>query len=80
MLNTIVKKLRVENNLSCKKMADLIGVSKASYSKKENGIVKFSLTEAKIIADKFKKSIEEIFFSIKVTQSETKLINGTRSA
>lgn len=52
-------------------MADLIGVSKASYSKKENGLVKFSLKEAKIIADTFDESIEEIFFNSKVTKNET---------
>ena len=53
-------------------MAELIGVSKASYSKKENGLVKFSLKEAKIIADTFNESIEKVFFNSKVTENETK--------
>ncbi|QCH27959.1 helix-turn-helix transcriptional regulator [Clostridium tyrobutyricum] len=70
-MNTIIKNLRLKNNLSCEEMANLIGVSKASYSKKENGLVKFSLVEAKVVADIFKKSIEEIFFNSEVTENET---------
>lgn len=70
-MNNVIKELRLKNNLSCKQMADLIGVSKASYSKKENGFVKFSLNEAKIIADTFNESIEKIFFNSKVTKNET---------
>lgn len=71
-MNSTVKKLRLKNNFSCKQMAELIGVSKASYSKKENGLVKFSLKEAKIIADTFNESIEKVFFNSKVTENETK--------
>ena len=70
MLNRI-RELRLKNKLSCKQMADLIGVSKASYSKKENGLVKFSLKEAKIIADKFNESIEKIFFTSSVAKNAT---------
>ncbi|WP_147564672.1 helix-turn-helix transcriptional regulator [Clostridium tyrobutyricum] len=74
-MNTIIKNLRLKNNLSCEEMANLIGVSKASYSKKENGLVKFSLVEAKVVADIFKKSIEEIFFNSEVTENETTKIS-----
>lgn len=59
-----VKELRIEKGLSCQDMARLIGVTKATYSKKENGSVKFSLNEAKLVSDKFQKTIEEIFFNL----------------
>lgn len=52
-------------------MANLIGVSKASYSKKENSLIKFSSEEAKIVAGEFNKSIEDIFFSSTVSEIET---------
>lgn len=57
--------------MKCSDMAMKLGISKATYSKKENGIIKFSLDEAKIISNEFKLSIEEIFFTNEVTQSET---------
>lgn len=65
-MRTKIKELRIKNGLSCNDMAELIGVTKATYSKKENGLVKFSLDEAKIISDKFRKTIEEIFFNHQV--------------
>lgn len=62
-MSETIKYLRIERGLKISDLATLIGVSKATYSKKENGIVKFSLEEAKIISDKFKLTIEEIFFN-----------------
>lgn len=70
-MNSKIKELRISKGLSCNQMAQLIGVTKATYSKKENGLVRFSLDEAKIISDKFQETIEHIFFSFKVTENET---------
>ena len=66
-----VKELRESANIKQECMAELIGVSSASYSKKENGQVKYNLEEAKKIADFFGKSIEAIFFADEVSKSET---------
>ena len=56
-----LKELRVSKNILGEETAKLIGVTKATYSKKENGIIKFSLEEAKIIAEKMGMQIEEVF-------------------
>ena len=66
-----VRELRESANIKQDCMAELIGVSPASYSKKENGQVKCTLEEAKKIADFFGKTIEEIFFADEVSKSET---------
>lgn len=50
--------------------AKIIGVSTVNYSKKENGMVKFSLDEAKKISLYFHKPIEEIFFANEVSKNE----------
>lgn len=62
ILNDKLRELRLSKNLSGDDMAKLLGLSKGTYSKKENGTVKFSLIEAKRISEVFKKNIEEIFF------------------
>lgn len=58
-----LKNIRKENNISAKEMSEILGLTTTSaYYKKENESVKFTLDEAKKIADYFKKSIEDIFF------------------
>lgn len=57
-----IKQYRIKNHVTQQTLANLIGVSSSSYSKKENDIIKFSLNEAKIISDFFGKTIENIFF------------------
>lgn len=65
-----VKELRESANIEQKFMAELICVSRSSYSKKESGQVGFALEEAKKIADFFGKSIEEIFFDSEVSNGD----------
>jgi len=57
-----VKELREAKGLKQEDMAKIIGVSAPNYCKKEKGDIKFSLNEAKIIANEFGKQIEEISF------------------
>lgn len=67
-----LRKIRKDQGLSGKDMCSLLGLkSKASYYKKEDGSVKFSLGEAKVIAELFGKSIEDIFFDENVSNFET---------
>lgn len=60
-----VKNLRKENNMTQFEVSDILGISVPNYSKKENGIVKFSLQEAEKLSILFNKSIEDIFFATK---------------
>lgn len=60
--------LRRERKLTCEDMARLLGLeTKAAYSKKELGQTRFTLAEAKKIADHFNLGIEEIFFADEVS-------------
>lgn len=69
------EKLRyIRNNrgISAKDMADLLGLkTEAAYYKKEGGLIKFSLLEARKISEKLDLLIEDIFFDDKVSIVET---------
>lgn len=62
--------LRAELGLTQEEIADKIGISKHSYNRKERGVRKFTLVEAKKLADLFGLSIEEIFFTKGLTGTE----------
>ncbi len=66
-----LRQLRKQCNISGEEVARILGLTKATYSKKENGLVKFSLEEAKIISTVLNKSIEEIFFEYEVSKNDT---------
>ncbi|MDR3090639.1 MAG: helix-turn-helix domain-containing protein [Clostridiales bacterium] len=58
-----VKSIRRERNVNVSEMANLLNLKTIqSYYKKESGKRKFSLDEAKKIADFFGMDIEDIFF------------------
>ena len=68
------EKLRETRNSSNTQLSDLLnllGVTKATYYRKETGCIKFSLEEAKKIADFFGKKVEEIFFANEVEKNAT---------
>jgi DNA-binding XRE family transcriptional regulator len=74
------EKLRVIRNkahIPAKEMADLLGLkTEAAYYKKENGAIRISIEEAKLIADKLDMPIEDIFFNNEVSLLETnELVN-----
>ena len=46
-----LRKIRTERGIRLKECADVIGVQEACYCKKELGDLKFSLEEAKALAD-----------------------------
>lgn len=67
-----LKSVRKNKGATCAEMANLLGLeNKSAYSRKENGSIKFSLQEAKQIADFFDTTIEDIFFSDEVAQYAT---------
>lgn len=67
----ILKGLRAQNNLTQEDMAILIDTTIQTYNRKELGKRDFTLNEAKIIADYFGKSIDEIFFTPSVNANKT---------
>jgi DNA-binding XRE family transcriptional regulator len=66
-----IKEVRLQKRIKAKTMCELIGVKRITYYKKETGHVKFSLDEAKKIADFLEMPIEEIFFADEVSKIET---------
>lgn len=48
-----LRKIRTERGIRLKECADVIGVQEACYCKKELGDLKFSLEEAKALAEFF---------------------------
>lgn len=56
-----LRKIRTERGIRLKECADVIGVQEACYCKKELGDLKFSLEEAKALADFFKLPVEVLF-------------------
>ncbi|MBO8136764.1 MAG: helix-turn-helix transcriptional regulator [Desulfotomaculum sp.] len=67
-----LRQIRNEKGISAMEMANLLGLkTEAAYYKKESGIIKISLSEAKLISEKLQKPIEEIFFEDDVSFMET---------
>lgn len=66
-----VKKIRETKGLKQEDIAKVIGTSPVNYSKKENGYIKFSLNEAKLLSDFYQQPIEVIFFDDEVSKIET---------
>lgn len=57
-----IKKLRKEKGITAQPLIDLLKVTPGNYYKKELGQIKFSLLEAKKVAEFFGKTIDEVFF------------------
>lgn len=67
-------KLKAYRQLNSDKQSDLaqylcLGVT--TYNHKENGKIEFTISEAKKIADRYKTTIEDIFFSDTVNFKNT---------
>ncbi len=58
-----LKEFRLEKKLSQAYVANKLGMSKANYSKKENGLVKITIAEAKKLSVVLDKPIDSIFFT-----------------
>lgn len=65
-----IKEIRIERKVKQSVLAELTSNSNANYSKKENGSLKFSLAEAKILSDFFGTTIESIFFDEQISEME----------
>lgn len=67
----MLKSLRVAEDITQKKMAELINVSVPTYNRKELGIRPFTLEESFIISNFFGRTVDEIFFNQKVNTNKT---------
>ena len=61
--NKSLKELREEAGLLQKDVAEKLGISLPNYSKKENGLVKVSIVEAKSLSKILKKDLSQIFLA-----------------
>lgn len=67
-----LREIRTRRGISAQTMTDLLGLeTEGAYYKKENGTIKFSLFEAKAIADYLDMTIESIFFANEVSEMDT---------
>lgn len=69
-MNNRLRQIRTERNVSAKEMCELIEIQHPTYYKKENGQVRFSLSEAAKIADFFNLAISDIFFEVESSKIE----------
>lgn len=65
-------KLRKLHRFKKKDMANFIGVTPATYRKKEEGEDDFKLTEVFILASVFNKPINEVFLKPNITKHDKK--------
>ena len=73
-----LREIRNTMGISAKFMAEALGLkTEAAYYKKESGMTKFTLREARIISKIIGKPIETIFFDQNVSLEETSDIRPT---
>lgn len=56
-----IRNLRIQAGEKQEQLAELLGISKPNYSKKESGSVRFSLDEAMRLSKHYQKPVEELF-------------------
>jgi len=67
-----LRETRNNKGVSARAMASALGLkTEAAYYKKESGLVRFSIEEARIVADILGEPLETLFFDIDVSKNET---------
>lgn len=59
-----LKGLRAARGMDQKAMAELIGITPATYNRKENGITPFDMREINIILKEFEVKYEDVFMGV----------------
>ena len=62
-----VRKSRIRAGITGTAMAEIMGVNVPTYYKKEKGQIKWSLVEAKFLADYFKTTVDALFFEPEIS-------------
>ncbi|MBD8005854.1 helix-turn-helix domain-containing protein [Bacillus norwichensis] len=72
-----LKAERIARGLTVQEMADVLGISKGAYSKKENGKIALTVEDFSLISNKLGITREkmEIFFTEIVSEMETAKIS-----
>ncbi|MFL8675188.1 helix-turn-helix transcriptional regulator [Clostridioides sp. GD02404] len=63
MKNYILKSLRIRQGLRQRDLAKLLGMNPNTYSSKENGVRRFTISEAIKISDFFNTDVRDIFLN-----------------
>lgn len=66
-----LREIRQTRGYTCDYMAKTMGLTKATYSKKERGQITMTLEDAEKISNILECSVEEIFFADKVSLKDT---------
>lgn len=66
-----LREIRLSKGYTCAQIAKVLGITKATYSKKERGKIIITLPEARKIALLFGSTIEDIFFDKSVSLIDT---------
>lgn len=71
-----LKAERIAKGLTVQQMADELGISKSTYSKKENGKLPVTVEDFSVISNKLGIPIDQIsiFFTLNVSKMETMAI------
>jgi len=72
-----IRDFREKAGYKQEEVAKFLKMSAANYSKKESGNIKFSLQEAKDLSDLFGTTVDELFFTEKVSKLETQFESFT---
>ncbi len=67
-----LREIRQAKGFTCENMAEQMGLTKATYSKKERGQITMTLNDADKISNILGSSVDEIFFADKVSFKDTK--------
>lgn len=72
-----LKAERIARGLTVQEMGEVLGVSKGTYSKKENGKLPIDVDEFSLITNKFEIEHKDIliFFTLDVSKMETREIS-----
>lgn len=68
-----LRKIRQAKGFTCENMAEQMGLTKATYSKKERGQITMTLDDANKISNILGSSVDEIFFANKVSLKDTQI-------
>ena len=62
-----LREIRQAKNYTCAYMAEKMGLTKGTYSKKERGQITMTLEDAKKISEILNGTVDDIFFADKVS-------------